>query len=149
MMATTHILAGAAVARLLRHPRWAWPGAFVSYFVLEAIPHVNIEQYLAYPQRGWASLVDVCVGLMVFALLARGKSDARLMIGGVAIVLLVGITKNASLLLLWFSRLTAHPLFPHASHIVGVLTQLAVLAWAISVLRRPAGQAGALPRTAV
>lgn len=137
MMATTHILAGAAVARVLRRPQGAWPGALASYLILDVMPHVNLEQYFAYPARGYVSLADAVLGLGLAAWLLRGQPDRVVMAGGVAVVVLVGLATNAAHLLLWFSRLPAHPLLLHGNHAVGIAMQVLVLAAAVLVLWRP------------
>lgn len=41
MFVTAHMLAGAAVGKVLKRPWLAWPTAFVSHFLLDALPHVD------------------------------------------------------------------------------------------------------------
>ncbi|MBX4190997.1 hypothetical protein KW794_02825 [Candidatus Saccharibacteria bacterium] len=41
MTATNHALTGAALAMLIKRPELAIPAAFLSHFVLDAIPHYN------------------------------------------------------------------------------------------------------------
>ena len=41
MMATPHMVAGAAIGRLLRRPWLAYPAAFVSHFLLDIVPHID------------------------------------------------------------------------------------------------------------
>ena len=142
MMATTHILTGAAVAKVLRRPQWAWPGAFLSYFVLDALPHVNPEQYFSYPAKGLVALVDVCIGLALVTWLLRGQQYRGVMVGGVVVVLLVGIVTNASHLLLWFSRLVLHPLILGTNHLVGMTMQVVVFGAAVVILLRGRGDGG-------
>jgi hypothetical protein len=139
MMATTHILAGAALARVLRRPKWAWPAAAFSYFVLDALPHVNLEQYFQHPAKGFVALGDAAVGLTIAWLLIRRQPDRTVMAGAVVAVVLVGILTNAAHMLLWFSYLPGHPLLFGAGHLVGVATQLLLLGASVMVLsRRPA-----------
>jgi hypothetical protein len=142
MMATTHILTGAAVAKVLRQPKWAWPGACLSYFVLDALPHVNPEQYFPYPAKGYVTLADVCIGLALATWLLRGQQYRRVMIGGVVTVLLVGLVENAAHLLLWFSRLLSHPLVLGTNHLVGITMQIVVLGSAVLILQRGRGDGG-------
>lgn len=138
MMATTHILTGAAVARLLRKPRWAWPAAAASYFVLDALPHVNPEQYFNHPAKGLIALVDAMVGLALVTVLIRGQPDRLVTAGGALACVLVGIVTNVGHLLLWFSTLPAHPLLFGRNHILGVAMQLLMLGMSVAVLyRRP------------
>ena len=57
MTATPHILAGAAIGKVLRRPWLAWPVAFVSHFLLDFTPHLDshavygVEQGGHWPQR--------------------------------------------------------------------------------------------------
>lgn len=44
MTATNHALTGAAIALVIKKPELAIPLAFVSHFVLDAIPHYNPQQ---------------------------------------------------------------------------------------------------------
>jgi hypothetical protein len=140
MMATTHILTGAAVAKVLRRPQWAWPGAFLSYFILDALPHINAEQCFAFPAKGVVAVIDVSLGLGLVAWLMREQADQGVMRGGVAVVLLVGLVSNASHLLRWFSRLMPEP---HVGNIVvDIAMQLAVLVAALVILQRGRGDRG-------
>jgi hypothetical protein len=41
MTATNHALTGAAIAMLVKRPELAIPAAFLSHFVLDALPHYN------------------------------------------------------------------------------------------------------------
>lgn len=145
MMATTHILAGAALGRLLRRPQWAWPAAAVSYFVLDALPHVNLEQYFQHPAKGLVALGDAAVGLTIAWLLIRRAPDRTVMAGAVIMVALVGILTNAAHMLLWFSNLPGHPLLFGAGQLVGIATQLLLLGASVTVLRCPRATADIEP----
>ena len=137
MMATTHFLAGAAVAKVLRRPQWAWPAATLSYFILDALPHVNAEQYFAFPAKAVVAGIDVCVGLALVTWLIRGQPDRRVMAGGVAAILLVGLVANATHYLRWFSRLMPEP---HVGNlVVDMVMQLAVFGGALIILLRGMG----------
>lgn len=138
MMATTHILAGAAVARLGR--RWwvAWPAAFASYFLLDVIPHVNVEQFLHYPAKGWVTLLDAVVGLVLIERMTRRHRDRGLLLGGVAVVLLAAAASNVSHALAWFSHAANEPLVLGPAHLLGACLQLLVLGGGLYAVGRTA-----------
>lgn len=148
MMATTHIIAGAAVARLGRRPWLSWPAAFASYLILDAMPHVNAEQFLHSPARGWVTLIDVIVGLIVVERLTRNHHDRKLMWGGVLVVVAVAVASNLSHALLWFSHSASTPLVPGPAQALRAGVQLLVLGWGLYVIvpgpsRAPAEAAAA------
>lgn len=45
MMATSHAVTGAAIALAVREPGLALPLALASHFVLDAIPHIGLDEY--------------------------------------------------------------------------------------------------------
>lgn len=83
MMCTPHILAGAAVAKLLRYPALAYPAAFVSHLVLDAIPHLDAQELLRGPDGAISQdlvmvrLLDALVGgaLLVWLVWPRVKKS--------------------------------------------------------------------------
>lgn len=87
MMATPHILAGAAVARLLQKPALAYPTAFASHFVLDMLPHVDARELVAGAEGAAAQaetltvIADLMVGTTLLLWLAvrcqRGKRRRR------------------------------------------------------------------------
>ena len=44
MTATNHAVTGAVIAAVVRQPLWAVPLAFLSHFVMDAIPHFGIDE---------------------------------------------------------------------------------------------------------
>ena len=87
MMGTPHILAGAAVAKLLRRPALAYPAAFASHFVLDAIPHLDASTIFGAGVSGMthsevvARTVDAMVGAAILVWFAgpwsKGKRGRR------------------------------------------------------------------------
>jgi hypothetical protein len=57
MTATNHALTGAAIAMLVKRPELAIPAAFLSHFVLDAVPHYNppnmTKKYFKNYQDAW------------------------------------------------------------------------------------------------
>src|SRR5947199_309584 len=41
MLATPHLVTGAAIGKVLKRPALAWPVAFASYFLLDHVPHLD------------------------------------------------------------------------------------------------------------
>jgi hypothetical protein len=87
-MVTPHLLVGAAVAKLARRPQPAWPLAFASHFVLDAIPHVDAGGLYGQPDEGFTdaevltAAVDFMVGASLVGLLALPRYDRWLLLGG-------------------------------------------------------------------
>lgn len=79
MMATPHLLAGAAIGRALHRRAWlALPTAFASHFVLDAIPHLGSNDLYGSP-TGFTipevsiALADFAAGSVLLALLTRRR----------------------------------------------------------------------------
>ena len=76
MTATNHAVAGALIAAVVRQPLWAIPLAFLSHFVMDAIPHFGIDEvgedvYARNRQRSfrWVVRADLLLALLSLVLL--------------------------------------------------------------------------------
>ena len=82
MMCTPHILAGAAVAKLLRRPVLAYPAAFATHLALDVVPHLDAHGMFGVPHGGpttaeaATAVADFVVGAALLVWLASGKGDA-------------------------------------------------------------------------
>jgi hypothetical protein len=79
VMATPHLLTGAAIGRSLHRRPWlALPAAFASHFVLDATPHLDSNDLYG-SATGWTvpevgiAVADLILGCLVVVLLVRGR----------------------------------------------------------------------------
>jgi hypothetical protein len=73
MIATNHALTGAAIVLTVKQPALALPLAFLSHFILDAIPHFGIHEDEPVKRNGhwlFKSVVSVDVILTLMALIA-------------------------------------------------------------------------------
>jgi hypothetical protein len=88
MMATPHILAGAAIGKVTRRPLLAYPAAFASHFVLDYTPHLDSHALYGVPVGGPTvpeaaiGIADFIIGAMLVIWLTRGRPDRRVILGG-------------------------------------------------------------------
>ncbi len=92
MILTPHILIGAAIASKIPNV-WGLILAFLSHFVLDAIPHLeySIKGIKRFERRQFfRSLakveLDFCLGVMIFAFVATDLSSVRVIYGLLGIV---------------------------------------------------------------
>lgn len=87
MMATPHMLAGAAIGRVLRRPWLAWPAALASHFLLDVVPHLDTHSLFGVkggrptPPEAAAAITDFLVGAMLVASLTLGRPNRRVILG--------------------------------------------------------------------
>lgn len=91
MMAATHMVVAGAAGRVLRTPWLAWPAGFASYFVLDAIPHLNPEQFVQPPATQWVLVADVALGLVLVVTLSSGRPRQRVVLGSVLCAALAAV----------------------------------------------------------
>jgi hypothetical protein len=91
MMAATHMVVAGAAGRVLRRPWLAWPAGFASYFVLDAIPHLNPEQFVHPPATEWVLAADVALGVLLVVGLSAGRARQGVVLGSVLCAALAAV----------------------------------------------------------
>ena len=159
MLATPHMLAGAAIGKLLRRPNLAWPVAFASHFVLDIVPHLDSHRLFGHPTGGLTraevamAAVDTLVGIALVCWVAWGQSDRRLLLFAAFFGLLPDFLDNIPWFGMWYRTWPVTAWFFHFHHAVqhnvrpsqwplGFGTQAVVSALALWVCwpRRPGPQ---------
>ena len=154
MLATPHMLAGAAIGKALgRRPWLALPAAFGSHFLLDWTPHIDSHGLfgikgggLARPEVAAAAL-DTLLGIALVLFAVRGQSGRGVMIwaafAAIAIDLLDHVPPFSlafdlfpgTAWLRFFHHQCQHNL-PRAAWLLGLATQLPVLGFALWSVRR-------------
>lgn len=100
MMATPHLLAGAAIGKVARPPWLALALAFVSHFLLDIVPHLDAHGLYGTslgrptrPEVGF-TVVDVAFGAALVILLARRQPGRQLMLWGAFCAMLPDLVFN-------------------------------------------------------
>jgi hypothetical protein len=167
MVTVSHLLGGAAVGKLARRPAVAWPAALLSHFVLDYVPHDDLDSY-SFASHHWPEQLHTAIGianavtvLLIMGLAARREtqSSARWAIGGgaffgVLIDALEVFPRGSG----WFQTSPATAWISHFHHsfhhsvgrdgfALGVATQVVLVLVALWVLARrggpgPAGSGG-------
>jgi len=150
MMATPHMVAGAAIGRALRRPWLVYPAAFVSHFLLDFLPHIDSHALFGVTHGGptrleaVAGVTDFLVGALVVGLVARRRSRRRVMLGGALSGILMDLAEYVppfgpkfqhwagAAWLTGFHQRIQHNLTP-AHWPLGAGTQVAALALALAV----------------
>ncbi len=150
MTATPHILAGAAIGKVLRRPWLAWPVAFVSHFLLDFTPHLDSHAIYGVEQGGPTApeaalgILNFTFGALLIVWLVRRQPDRRVVLGGALFGILIDLIREAPLLGVWFRTWPGtawlsvfHHSFQHsvtpAQWPLGIATQLVVVAIALWV----------------
>jgi len=164
MMATPHMLAGAAIGKGLRRPWLAWPVAFGTHFLFDFTPHLD-EHAMFGVEHGGPTPVEATIGILNFVLglalvgwLVWRQPDRGVILGGAIFAILIDVIEKVPPLGRWFMTWPGtawitefHHAFQHnvtpSQWAVGIGTQVAVVVLSLAVLlrRRPA-QANALAR---
>lgn len=84
MFLTCHMLVGAAIGKTLRRPALAYPAAYLSHYVLDAVPHLDGGGLFGTtgpptPLMKALGVVDLFVGACLVWWLIRGRPEARIM----------------------------------------------------------------------
>jgi len=150
MMATPHMVAGAAIGRVLRRPWLAYPIAFVSHFLLDTVPHLDshalfgVKHGAPTPLEAAAGIADFLVGAVVVSLLAVRQPLRRVMLGGALFGVLIDLVEYVPPFGPWFQHWSGaawltgfhhrvqHNLTP-ADWLLGAGTQAAVLALGLAI----------------
>lgn len=99
MMATPHMVAGAAIGRVLRRPWLAYPAAFASHFLLDIVPHLDTHALFGVKYGGPTRLeaaggiADFLVGTLIVGLVSRRRPDRRVMLGGALFGILIDLVE--------------------------------------------------------
>lgn len=148
MMATPHMMAGAAIGRALHRPWLAWPVAFASHFLLDATPHVDSHTFYGVETGGPTvpeaaiGIADFVAGAVLIGWLVRRHSDRRVVLGGALFGILIDLIADTPLLGPWLDSWPGtawvgafhHGIQPRlgpADWLLGFGTQLIVIAVAL------------------
>jgi hypothetical protein len=152
MLATPHLIGGAALGKALQRPALAWPAALASHFLLDRVPHLDSHALFGSPHgitvaEAAMATVDVLLGVLL-VLWAIGRQPGRhVMLGAAFFALLMDLLHNVGPWSAWLSHwpptagiFAFHRSFQHnvtpAEWPLGLGTQVAVVAVALWVLRR-------------
>jgi hypothetical protein len=157
MMATPHMLAGAAIGKVLRRPWLAWPVAFGTHFLLDFTPHLDehamfgVEHGGPTPVEATTAILNFLLGLVLVGWLVWRQPDRRVTLGGAIFAILIDVIEKVPPLGPWsmawpgtawlteFHHAFQHNVTP-AQWPLGIGTQVAVVVLSLAVLlsRRPA-----------
>jgi len=149
MMATPHMVVGAALGRALRRPWLAYPAALASHFLLDTVPHLDAHGMFGTSRGGptraeaTAAVVDFLVGVLVVVLVARPPRRRVMLLAGL-LGILPDLVEYVPPLGPWFQSwagahwlVTFHHAIQHnltpAQWPLGAATQLAVVALSLAV----------------
>ena len=153
MMATPHMVAGAAIGRVLRRPWLAYPAAFASHFLLDIVPHIDSHALFGVthggpmPLEAAAGIADFLVGALVVNLVAVRQPWRRVMLGAALFGILIDLVEYIPPFGSWFQHWSRaawltefhhriqHNLTP-AHWLLGAGTQAAVLALGLAICLR-------------
>ena len=108
MMATPHILAGAAVAKVARRPWLAWPAAFGSHFLLDYVPHIDPHTVYGLPgeepnsTEAAIAIADFAIGAAFLTWLVWRRPERRLVLVGGLCGILIDLIEVSPGLGPWF-----------------------------------------------
>ena len=150
MMATPHMVAGAAIGRVLRRPWLAYPAAFASHFLLDFAPHIDSHALFGRSHGGptrleaAAGVTDFLIGALVVGLVVARQPSRRVMIGSALFGILIDLAEYVPPFGPWFQnwagtewltgfhRGIQHNLTP-AHWALGAVTQVAALGLGLAV----------------
>jgi len=149
MLAVPHILVGGAIGKQIERPYVALPVAFASHYVLDAIPHVDTISAFGFGllKTSALTLADLFVGFAVLALLiSRQKRAIWMFLGALAAMAVDGcVVLSLSLpfphgipgvsAICYLHRIAGRSL-PNSQWVIGLGTQVLVVAAAILILRK-------------
>jgi len=110
MMATPHMLAGAAIGRIARRPWLAYPAAFASHFLFDFTPHLDTHGLFGVKHGGPTSLeasvavADFLIGALLVMTLSRRQPDRRVMVGGALFGVLIDLVEYVPPVGPWFKN---------------------------------------------
>ena len=157
MMATPHMFAGAAIGKLTRRPWLAYPAAFASHFLLDYTPHLDSHALYGIPGGGPTvpeaaiGIADFVAGAVLIGWLVWQRADRRVILGGALCGIVIDLIELSPGLGPWFKAWPGTAWFSAWHHgiqhnvtpeqwLLGVGTQVAVIALALWVIRRGPGR---------
>ena len=156
MMATPHLLTGAAAGAVLHSRPWvALPLAFASHFVLDATPHLDSNDLYGSP-TGWTwpevgiAVADFMLGCAVVLLISAGQPWRPMALWGAFCAIVIDPVNTIPPLSTWFVSWPGtawldrfhHGIQPYVSPdnlLLGFGTQALVIAGALWLLWRRRG----------
>jgi len=153
MLATPHLLAGAAVGKIIRRPWLAVTLAFASHLLLDIVPHLDSHGLFGVRGGGLtraeviAALVDTLLGIALLIALVARRPNWRLLLGAGFAGVVLDLVDNVPPWSVWFRAWSVggaisafhHGIqhnVTHAQWPIGFATQLLVAAVAVWVLTR-------------
>src|SRR3954451_15359325 len=100
MLATPHLVTGAAIGRGLKRPSLAWPAAFASHFLLDHVPHLDAHALfgVAYggPTRPEVTMAaaDALLGIWLTVWAVGRQPGRRVMLWGAFFAMLIDLLQN-------------------------------------------------------
>lgn len=148
-MATPHMIAGAAIGKVVRPPWLALAAAFASHSLLDIVPHLDSGAFFEEPAPTLVAVtaLDVLIGASVVLFAAHRAPRRRAMVWAAFFAVVIDLVDNVPPWNAWFHAWptgawinsfhhgTQHSVAPDQWPL-GVATQIAVLALALWVLRR-------------
>lgn len=156
MLATPHLLTGAAIGILFGSLPAVIVIAFLSHFALDAIPHTETSTFRPIAERDIddqridkitynIAYVDVAVGMIALTLILSNKANIALPLAGAGAAILIDVINHVPL---WKKYTRELPLFKQVYQFhkgihyqlltkfwpVGIITQIVVIGVAIWVL---------------
>ncbi len=149
MMATPHLLVGAALGRVVQRPWLAYPAALASHYLLDAIPHLDAHSLFGVPRGGPTRLeaatavADFAAGAVLVGALAW-RARRRSMMLAALFAVLIDLVEYVPPVGPWVQQSAAAAGFVRFHHAIqhsltlahwplGLVTQLAVAGSAIGV----------------
>ena len=158
MLATPHILTGAVIGILLSSIPAIIVVAFLSHFVLDAIPHTEVSTFRPIEERDIddpridkltynIAFVDIAIGMSFIVILFSNRQDIFLPLIGIGAAILLDVINHVPL---WKKYTRTLPIFKQIYQIhrgihyqlptkfwpVGVITQIIIVGGAIWLLLR-------------
>ena len=100
MMALPHMLAGAAIGKLVRRPWVAYPAALASHFVLDVVPHLDPHGMFGAPRGGLTvseatvSGADFVLAAVLITWLAWRQPERGVILGAAFCAIIIDLVNN-------------------------------------------------------
>jgi hypothetical protein len=151
MMATPHMMAGAAIGKAVGRAWVAWPVALASHFLLDAVPHLDSANLYGVKDAGPTvpeaaiAVADFVLGCLLIAWLVWHRPRRGVLLGAALCAIIIDLVDNVPPIETWFEAwpVTAglssfHQVFqknvtPDA-YPLGIATQVAALGVALWIL---------------
>src|SRR5690242_16538088 len=110
MLATPHLLTGAAIGKVLKRPWLAWPAAFASHFLLDHVPHLDAHALFGVAHGGPAqpevamAVADGLLGILLVLWAIGQQPGRRVMLGGAFFAMLIDLLQNVGPWSAWLAH---------------------------------------------